>query len=137
MQVNFAETITITRYSEGDYADGVWTPGAYVDDVFVPAESGTESDQVEISGHIQLMNLKLQGDLNLMSFFGVQRPDGLIRILSNNEIKTSDSSTMTRADVIPWNGKSYELQTVSFHPKFPPTHWAGVALLIDEKTAYS
>lgn len=134
MQVNFAETVTITRYNPGDYVDGTWTPGAYVDGVFVPAED--ESEPIEISAHIQPMNMKRQGDLQLMQFFGVQHPEGLVRILSNNEIKTVSKDGKTRADVIPWDGKSYDLQTVSKHPAFPPTHWAGVALLVDEKTAY-
>ena len=132
MLVNFAESITIQRPNPGDYVAGEWTPGAYVDGEFEPAES--EFEEVEISGHIQPINIKRQGDQQLMQMFGVQSPIGLIRILSNTEIKTADKAGKTRADVIPHDGRNYELQIVSKHPQFPPTHWAGVALLIDEKT---
>jgi len=132
--VNFAETITITRHNPGDYVDGEWAAGAYVAGEFEPAEA--ETFEVEISGHIQPINIKKQGDLQLMQLFGVQHPQGLIRILSNDELWIVDKEAKTRGDIIPHDGRNYELQIVSKHPKFPPTHWAGVALLVDEKTAY-
>lgn len=140
MLVNFADTVTITRYPPGDYLDGVYQYGEYTDpsdvDTWTAATDPDGPYTVYISAHIQPMNLQSKGDQDLMSFYGVQDPMGLVHILSNDEIKTADNAGKTRADTIPWNGREYDIQSVSIHPKFPPTHWQGVALLVTEKTEY-
>lgn len=136
MLVNFAEAVTVTRYAPGDYVDGVWTYGSYVEGVFVPVAEGEESEPIQISAHIQPMNVRSRGDRELMITLGLQSFSGAVRILSNDEIKTVSKSARTRADVLHWNGETYDLKFVSYHPKFAPAHWMGVGILVDEKAAY-
>lgn len=136
MLVNFAEAVTITRYSPGDFVDGEWEYGSYDGDTFEPVAEGEESEEIEISAHIQPMNVGSRGDRELMVTLGLQSFGGAVRVLSNDEIKTVSKSARTRADVLHWNGETYDLKFVSYHPKFPPAHWMGVGVLVDEKAAY-
>ncbi len=115
MSVNFRDSITVTRYANGSYVNGVYTAGA--------------SGSVTVNGNIQTASTNDQEQLNTAQGRYV---DGLICIRCDEQLYTDDTSDAGKADRLDWQGKTYEVIRSAYRGTIAElAHWKCFAQLID------
>ncbi len=115
MSVNFRDSITVTRYANGSYINGVYTEGA--------------DAPVTVNGNIQTANTN---DQELLNNAQGRYTDGMICIRCDEQLFTDDTSDAGKADRLDWQGKTYEVIRAAYRGTLPAlAHWKCFAQLID------
>ena len=118
MSVNFGSAITVTRYANGTYTNGVYVDGA--------------DAPVTVNGNIQTASTN---DQELLNTAQGRYTDGMICIRCDEQLYTDDTSDAGKADRLDWQGKTYEVIRAAYRGTLPAlAHWKCFAQLIDPNT---
>lgn len=113
MAIPFERPTTITRTSAGAYVSGTWVPGTeypvYINATVLPEKNA------EIIAQL--------GGTNL---------DGVITIRSHSELIAADEATAITGDKLTYDGRQYEVTTISRYRDVIP-HYRAWAVLRDDK----
>lgn len=89
----FGETVTVTRYTAGSYTNGVWSDGGS-------------------STFTAVMSIQPLKGQELLKLPEAERTMNYMKGYSSVELKTSSQNGQTKADVVTYQGKDYEVQAV-------------------------
>ena len=118
MPVNFGDAITITRYANGSYINGVYTAGA--------------PSSVTVNGNIQSASSISSADQEQLNASQGRYTDGLICIRCDEQLYTDDTSDAGKADRLDWQGKTYEVIRAAYRGTLPAlAHWKCFAQLVE------
>lgn len=133
MPVNFPSDITVTRFSAGDYIDGVWTAGAWVDDEFVPADD--ESTTVTVHGNIQDPSNSDVRTAEAICRAAGKTLIGAAVLRCNEPVYADDPDTLRPADRFPFEGRTYAIIKVTHRSTLPAlAHYRALGALIAANT---
>jgi hypothetical protein len=114
MAVPFAQTITIDRYTDGGYVNGLWV------------DTGT--DPISVQAHVQPD--RAEGGVMLQDSNGARWRSGRLAVFSESELYTAETNPTGKADRLTWEGATYEITSVAYYNQVIP-HWSCMAELID------
>lgn len=109
-------TISVTRRAAGSYEDGVWVDG--------------ETEEISLSAIVQPMRSR-----ELLNFPEAQRTRQAIKIYCDTELQTADEDAGTRADLVAYGGRSYEVHQVDQYTELGLGHFKAVAFKVDLQAA--
>lgn len=114
MGVPFAQAVTIDRYTDGGYVNGVWT------------DTGT--DPITVQANVQPD--RAEGGVMLQDSDGARYVVAKLNIYSESELYTAETNPTGKADRLTWDSATYEITSVAHYHQLIP-HWSCVAELID------
>jgi len=121
MSVNFRDSITVTRFANGTYTNGVYVGGA--------------PGFVTVNGNIQTASTN---DQELLNTAQGRYTDGMICIRCDEQLYTDDTSDYGKADRLTWQGKTYEVIRAAYRGTLPAlAHWKCFAQVVDPNATAS
>jgi hypothetical protein len=108
------EVVSVKRYSQGTYEDGVYVPGAEQTISIVAGIMPATPDEIKI-------------------LTAGMETTAAITIYSTDELKTGSKTAKTNPDIVLWNGQEWQVQGVEAYRQTAssPSLYRSIAVLID------